>query len=179
MALTVVAGLARMPSPELGPLPPALSPPLRGGGGRPANRAEARLGAAAGLALRPGPNPVARAVDGVRRARHAAALLGDWTLAARPPARTAVLGRSRAAEVLVNAVLPLAWAVAPGLRERCLELAAGLTALPPYGKTLFLERNLAPAAGGRRVRGVLDQQGLLALHSDWCSKGGCGRCPLS
>jgi hypothetical protein len=179
LALTLVAGLTRGPSLELCPLPAALSPPLRGGGGRPANRAEARLGAAAALALRPGPDPVARSVEGVRTARHAAALLGDWTLPARPPSRTALLGRSRAAEVLVNAVLPLAWAVAPGLRERCLELAAGLAALPPYGKTLFLERNLAPPGAGRRVRSVLDQQGLLALHADWCSKGGCGRCPLS
>ncbi|HXH22576.1 MAG TPA: hypothetical protein VNN10_11135, partial [Dehalococcoidia bacterium] len=84
-----------------------------------------------------------------------------------------------AVEVLLNAVLPFAAAVRPELEGRCLELAASLPALPPYGKTAFLEANLAPAGRRRTTRTPLEQQGLLALHAEWCSQGGCGRCPLS
>ena len=69
----------------------------------------------------------------------------------------ALIGRSRAIELLVNAVLPR-----PGR----------------YGALAFLETDLR--SGDRPLR--LDarrQQGLLALYKTECTQGGCGRCVLS
>ena len=39
----------------------------------------------------------------------------------------------------------------------------------------FLKENL----GGKAVRTAADQQALLYLLQNYCSCGGCGRCPLS
>jgi hypothetical protein len=169
-ALLAVAGL--VPAPDLAAmLPPALSPPLRNIASRPANRPERRLAGAAALALPAGAG--GRALASVREARDGAAMLRAW---ARPAAG---VGPSRATEVLLNAVLPFAAAVEPGIAERCLDLAGALPALPPYGKTAFLEANLALPGRRRFARRALEQQGLLALHAGWCTQGGCGRCPLS
>jgi hypothetical protein len=180
-ALMAVAGLGSAPAPGVRGLPPALSPPLRAARGRPANRPEARLAAAACLFVRLAPDLPSRALANVMAARDARSLLAAWTVPARRSGRgcAGALGTARATELLLNAVLPFAAAVRPDLLTHCLDLAAGLPALPPYGKTAFLEANLAPAPGRRPVQGALDQQGLLALHAEWCSRGGCGRCPLS
>ena len=88
----------------------------------------------------------------------------------------ALIGEARARELLVNAVLPLA---AARRREAvALRLLTGLPATPAYGKTAFLEANLRPEKG-RIALTALEQQGLLGLIGEWCSRGGCGRCPLS
>jgi hypothetical protein len=169
-ALLAVAGLVA--APELAPwLPPALSPPLRRLASRPANRPERRLAGLAALALPAGLSE--RAVASVAETGDARSLLRAWS---RPASG---VGTARATELLLNALLPFVAAVAPGLEERCLDLAASLPALPPYGKTAFLEANLAPPGRKRFSARALQQQGLLALHADWCSQGGCGRCPLS
>jgi hypothetical protein len=88
----------------------------------------------------------------------------------------ALIGADRARELLVNAVLPLA--AAEGLEVAALHLLESLPAAPSYGRTAFLESNLRPEKG-RIARSVLEQQGLLGLIGEWCSRGGCGRCPLS
>ena len=84
----------------------------------------------------------------------------------------------RTRELVVNVVLPFA-ALDPALREKALSLLGSMPPAAAYSKTAFLEANLRRADGKRRVRGVLEQQGLLSLLADWCSQGGCGRCPLS
>ena len=174
-ALLAVAGL--VPAPDLGLLlPPPLAPPLRNMASRPANRPERRLAAAAFLGARPG--LASYAVRSVRESDGARALLVAWSRRAGGNA-AADVGAARASELLLNAVLPFVAAAEPQLGERCLALADALPALPPYGRTAFLERNLLRAGGKRRARSALDQQGLLALHAGWCSQGGCGRCPLS
>jgi hypothetical protein len=89
-----------------------------------------------------------------------------------------LLGADRAREIVLNVVLPFAM-LQPVLAEKALALAEALPAAPAYGKTRFLEANIAPVAGKRPVRGALAQQGLLSLLNEWCSQGGCGRCPLS
>jgi hypothetical protein len=176
-ALLSVGGLSRAPAPLAGLLPPALRPGLRSGGGRPANRPQNRLAAAALLFLRARGDIAAYALQTVREAGSVRELISHWS-ASRRGRGSATLGVGRSIEILLNAVLPFA-ARQYELREHSLELAAGLPALPPYGKTAFLERNLAPGDGKRPVKGALDQQGLLDLHARWCSQGGCGKCPLS
>jgi hypothetical protein len=87
----------------------------------------------------------------------------------------ALLGRQRAQELVLNLVLPFA----ASRRAKALMLLARLPASAAYGRTAFLEANLAWPDGKRRVGSALEQQGLLGLVEEWCTQGGCGRCPLS
>jgi hypothetical protein len=91
---------------------------------------------------------------------------------------TALLGSEQARELTLNLALPFAWND-PALRPRAEALLTALGAAAAYGKTAFLERTLRADAGRRPVRSALEQQGLLAYLGEWCSQGGCGRCPLS
>jgi hypothetical protein len=142
--------------------------------GRPANRPERRL---AGLA---------RLV-----ARHRSLFEDAALLEADAPPREliaawsagALIGRSRAIELLVNAVLPWAMACAEArgdaaAADRARACFARLPRPGRYGALTFLEANLRH--GDRAL--PLDaraQQGLLALYKSECTQGGCGRCPLS
>jgi hypothetical protein len=177
-ALLAVAGLATR-EPWGMALPPPLSLPLAAVGRRPANRPERRLAAFARLYGRARGDFAAYARESVRAAVTPAALVAAWQVAARPGEKAALLGRARAQEIVVNVVLPFVAAVSPALAGAAVALLEALPALPPYGKTAFLERNLTGAGGKRRVRRALEQQGLLAFLKRWCSQGGCGRCPLS
>ncbi|MGD9895302.1 MAG: DUF2851 family protein [Dehalococcoidia bacterium] len=94
------------------------------------------------------------------------------------------IGRDRAIEVAVNAVLP--FLIATGDGSRALTLAAQLPAAANYGALTTLSATLtdaaAPDSRSRRplvAANALAQQGALALHRDWCRRGGCGVCPLS
>jgi hypothetical protein len=141
---------------------------------RPANKPERRLRALATLFMRAATDLPAYARQTVLAAEKPKLLISSWQVGGEP----ALLGPERAQELFVNAVLPFV-ALDASLRPRALAL---LEALPPgasYGKTRFLEHNLKRADGKKRVRGVLAQQGLLGLLNDWCTQGGCGRCPLS
>ena len=94
------------------------------------------------------------------------------------PLRTAGIGRALALECMVNAVLPVALAAeewpAPEVERAFLALRSPGT----YGRLRPLERWLG--AGGARVfPGAARLQGGLLLHADYCSRGMCGRCPLS
>jgi hypothetical protein len=105
-------------------------------------------------------------------------LIAAW-IAGGGADRRALIGRSRAIELLVNAVLP--WRAASCERAGDAEGAslarAAFAALPRparYGNLAFLENNL-----GRLPIDARRQQGLLALYKDECTQGGCGRCALS
>jgi hypothetical protein len=177
-ALAYAAGLGEAPAGE-GELPQPLRPALLASG-RPANQPRRRL---AGLA-----RLYARAK---RQTGTEAKVLTEMALASVQDADVkralaawqvaddegpALIGAERARELLVNAVLPLA--AAQGLAAEALRLLQALPAAPSYGKTGFLESNLRPQTG-RIARTALEQQGLLGLIGEWCSQGGCGRCPLS
>ncbi|MGE3856385.1 MAG: hypothetical protein AB7G21_05470, partial [Dehalococcoidia bacterium] len=91
------------------------------------------------------------------------------------------MGAGRAAEVTWNAALPLLIATAAEygdaeLARATARLAADWPTPAPYGRTLALARLAGPAP---RRAGALYAQGLLHLQDLWCTRGGCGACPLS
>lgn len=95
------------------------------------------------------------------------------------PLRSGGLGMVRAREVGWNVVLPVAVALAAAYGDLGLARSAHAAieqwpAPPPYGKT----RALA-ALAEVTPRGALTAQGLLRMQDLWCTRGGCGRCPLS
>jgi hypothetical protein len=96
--------------------------------------------------------------------------------------RGTLIGRGRALEIVTNVALPLAaaWGERAGdrcLARRALALYSELPSPAPYGATGFLQRNLR--RGRAAARGTRYQQGLLHLFRNYCTQGGCGRCPLS
>ena len=105
--------------------------------------------------------------------------------------RSGGLGAARAGEVAWNVALPLVAALAAAyddvtLARATAALAEDWPAPRPYGRTLTLAAALArtahegPAARPTPARhGALYAQGLLHLQDLWCSRGGCGACPLS
>jgi hypothetical protein len=100
----------------------------------------------------------------------------------RPPFG-ALIGRGRALEVLVNAVLPFAAAFGEtrgldALSRRALGLFLRLPSAGSYGGTRFLESVLRPS-GGDNLQGACRQQGRLYLYNHYCAAGECTICPLS
>jgi hypothetical protein len=159
-------------------------------GVRPANAPARRIAAAAALFTEIGePSALFAALD-ARSTREAIAALvavrasGYWLWHHDPcagPARMppAYIGRARALEILLNAVIPAAIASGDAaLGARAGALFQRLPRPAAYGVTRFLEQALA-SDGVRPRIGAAGAQGLLALHRDWCTQGGCGRCPLS
>ncbi len=178
-ALLYVAGLG--PEPAAGEsLPRPLSPGLRSPG-RPANRPQLRLAGRAALQRRaveqcggrleesPGAPLSEMALASLLDTKRTKPVLAMWTA---PPQ----IGAARAQELLVNAVLPFAAAL--GLKKAAVALLRTLPAGTSYGKTGFLESDLRPTKG-RIARSALQSQGLLGYVTQWCSQGGCGKCPLS
>ncbi len=91
----------------------------------------------------------------------------------------AYIGRSRAIEVLLNVALPAAAASGdPALARQARQLYAQLPRPASYGSTRYLEQTLTAEEAPISIN-ARRAQGLLALNRDWCTQGGCGRCPLS
>jgi hypothetical protein len=135
---------------------------------RPGNRPERRLKGAATIAARyagaglwAALAPLVAEAAAGRPARLIASLVAPGAI-----------GRARAIELLTNAVLPVA-AVA-GSREA--EAAFRALPLPArYGAV----RHIRAALGGAVRLNTRRQQGMLYLLKQYCTQGGCGRCPLS
>ncbi len=105
--------------------------------------------------------------------------IAPWQPAKRSPG--ALIGRSRAIELLVNALLPWAAAVGRGEgpdAEAALRQFRNLPRPGRYGSLAFLEKDLEATSGAFRID-ARRQQGLLALYKSQCTQGGCGRCALS
>jgi hypothetical protein len=133
---------------------------------RPRNRPEARLRGAGVLASRfavRGPRetlrPLVEAGDAVR-------LVAALTA---PPG----IGRGRALEMAANAVLPCA--AAAGLEAASEALYRRLPLPARYGSV----KHVHAALNGDVPLDTRRQQGMLYLLRQYCSQGGCGRCPLS
>jgi hypothetical protein len=135
---------------------------------RPANRPEARVKGAAALAARfAGPGLWG-----------ALAPLVEEAAVGRPGRLVAALsvpnavGRARSIEIITNAVLP-AVAAAGGAEA---ESAFRSLPLPArYGAV----RHIRSALAGEVRLNARRQQGMLYLLKQYCTQGGCGRCPLS
>jgi hypothetical protein len=93
----------------------------------------------------------------------------------------ALLGSERAAEIVVNVLLPFmhALGVAGGRRDITAK-ARRCYGLYPATAGNTLERHMKRQFGleGGEVGTACLQQGLLHIYRKYCSLGGCGRCPL-
>jgi hypothetical protein len=172
-ALIHIAGLGETPDLPF-QLPSSMRPALASSG-RPANRPERRLRAIAAVFVRGGGDLPSLIRESVALAKSVKQLVAAWQVSQR---EFALIGPDRAREVVLNLVLPFA-ASDVVLHERAVALLDELGASPAYGKTAFLESHLRAGSGRRLVRRAIEQQGLLAFLGEWCSRGGCGRCPLS
>jgi hypothetical protein len=92
-----------------------------------------------------------------------------------------LLGRDRAADIVINVLLPFAaaWALVnlrPALAEKIMGLYHGY---PPLA-TNTLERHMSRQLGidGRLVNTARRQQGLIHIFKNYCSLGACFNCPL-
>ena len=153
---------------------------------RPANHPRRRLAGAARLLARAPSGLAAYARGSMGTDPSPAAAIRAWTVAAANSASPALVGRGRAIEILVNAVLPFLAAGGDGaegaLQEQALGLFRRLSAAGSYGVTAHLERALALRRAGRLTGSARRQQGLLWLLHCYCRQGGCaqaGTCPLS
>jgi hypothetical protein len=183
----------------------AALPAARARASRPANRPESRLQGAAALAARFGEMGPLACLEGalehgqgggtktdsgdntaISRARisnlnprpQQASRLDAKAISAMLSLLTVPgrIGRSRAVELLANAVLPCLAALGPEGRARRAEALYARLPLPArYGAVRHLHE-----AAGRAVRvDFRRQQGMLYLLRQHCTQGGCGRCPLS
>ena len=138
---------------------------------RPANRLANRLKGAAALAARFAESGLLRPFLPLLEREDSRALrplIGSLTVEGS-------IGRSRAIEIAANVVLPLLAAMEGGRWERQAERLWVRLALPArYGPV----RHLHDALAGVRIDSRR-QQGMLYLLGQYCTQGGCGRCPLS
>jgi hypothetical protein len=136
---------------------------------RPGNRPETRLKGAAALAARFASRGLRttlaphlqRAADG-----RPATLIACFVV-------PGAIGRARAVEIITNAVLPL---LSAGGESAAAEAVYRVLPLPArYGPVRHIRR----ALGGKVPLNARRQQGMLYLLKQYCTQGGCGRCPLS
>jgi hypothetical protein len=94
-----------------------------------------------------------------------------------------LIGPGRAGELVVNIVLPFAFAWAQTHGDAALAQAATAAyRRHPRTSSYGLLRSLSSALGGRVAAGARRQQGMLYLFRRYCRQGGCadgGGCPLS
>ncbi len=164
-AARLLAAVAEPHSQRRGPARPM-------SGQRPANRPEKRLAGAAKLAARFAGEGLLAGLGPSLEEEPARALKRLIVLISVPGA----IGRGRAVEVIANAVLPWLAALGPEARARRAEALYRRLPLPArYGAV----RHLHEALGGAVAIDFRRQQGMLYLLKQYCTQGGCGRCPLS
>ncbi|MEE8370367.1 MAG: DUF2851 family protein [Dehalococcoidia bacterium] len=153
----------------------ALSCPGGARRGRPANAAMIRLEGAARLAARFCEDGLAASLEkslSQTAERGLASLLACLQVSHGPQA---LIGRSRALEILINVLLPYAAAAGGELARQAEDVYGRLPRPAAYGAVRHLD-----AALGRAIRvDARRQQGMLRLLRQHCCQGGCGRCPLS
>ena len=109
---------------------------------------------------------------------------GDWPAVLEPMSLLAALrvaggGRSLGLELAVNAALPVALASGCWPEAVILDCYCQLPSPGTYGRLKPLQGWLTGPAAPRPFGTARTLQGGLLLHADYCTKGACGRCPLS
>ena len=136
---------------------------------RPGNEPGRRLAGAARLAARFAEKGPASALEELLPVG-LPGLLRALTVEGKP---SALIGRGRALEIIANAVLP--YLAAAGQERLAESLYRELPVAARYGAV----RHLHEATGGAVSVNARRQQGMLYLLRQYCTQGGCGRCPLS
>jgi hypothetical protein len=138
---------------------------------RPGNGPERRLQGAAALAARfAGQGLAASLIGPLAEPETAAKTLVEALSVPR------LIGRARAIEIAGNAVLPLAAALCEEpAASRIEDVFAALPQPARYGAV----RHLHDVARGNVATSMRRQQGMLYLLNQYCTQGGCGKCPLS
>jgi hypothetical protein len=177
---------------------PIASLPWRVVGVRPGNGPVRRVAAAATLLLDEAKSPLHQRVLGAlselprehapRALRALVACAGDeyWHAHAdlgrllRRPA--ALVGPDRAADIVVNVLLP--WAAAVGRRQRNEDLVSAAEAVyqrHPRLSANEITRHMARQIIGTAARGIVRtaclQQGLIHIYRGWCDQRDCAACP--
>ena len=98
-------------------------------------------------------------------------------------ANSALIGRGRAREMVVNVVLPFSFAWGeresqPELRDRALELYRNYPELEENQITRQMRRQLLAEEGTVVVDSARRQQGLIHIYYSLCLAGDCLNCPL-
>ncbi|MBI2860844.1 MAG: DUF2851 family protein [Chloroflexi bacterium] len=99
-----------------------------------------------------------------------------------PDGHPSLLGRARAADIVINVLLPFACAWGgmsrrPGLAERAVERYRRYPRLAANAIERHMCRQLGLTA--RAVSSARRQQGLIHIYKTLCSQGRCHRCPLA
>lgn len=107
----------------------------------------------------------------------------DRQESASPRPQPALIGAAKARELALNAALPLLLAQAERdgsavRRHAVLGAYHALPAPPAYGCIAHLARALQ-SDGKPLICRAAHSQGALYLFANYCTQGGCGRCPLS
>lgn len=95
-----------------------------------------------------------------------------------------LIGRGRAREIVVNVLLPFAFAWAeeipqPYLRERAIELYRGYPRLGKNRITRYMERQIFGEYQAKLLNSACREQGLIHLYNDYCVERRCPECPLA
>ena len=144
--------------------------PAWAAGGRPDNRPERRLAAAAVLAGRwRERGPLENIIEAVRSASGPNDLIEAFQVSADQTGARALIGRGRAGEIVVNAILPLvhAWSLLADrwdVTGKAFQLYRDHPKLP--GNAITREMTALLAAGGAapEIYGAREQQGLILMY---------------
>jgi hypothetical protein len=95
--------------------------------------------------------------------------------------KSALLGKSKAAEIVVNAILPFAFSWGemsnePELKEKAIELYNHYPKLTENEITRHMARQLCLESMSDFT--ACHQQGLIHIFRNYCREGRCSRCPL-
>jgi hypothetical protein len=98
-----------------------------------------------------------------------------------PTPRPWLVGAGRAGEVVINVLLPFAYALGQAasdttLSERALALYRCYPSGPPNRVVREMALQVGGAAGPGLARGACRQQGLIHLYRHWCDTRDCARC---
>jgi hypothetical protein len=137
---------------------------------RPGNGGEKRLAGAAALAARfSGPGLAAALIGPLAEEGAAREIVGALTV-------PGLVGRARAIEIAGNAIMPFAAALCGEPEASRIE---GVFAELPQPARYGSVRHLHTVTSGHVKPSMRRQQGMLYLLGQYCTQGGCGKCPLS